>query len=960
MQLRSTGRQRLARLGQWGLASALAVATSVTAWASTGPMGTDVSASQVLIALDPNVPASQAEEQLSQAGFSVNQVEGLPNRFSNFRLVNVNGGLTQSKAALLEVPGVQAVRPVFQRAGLDHPFLPNGQVIVRFEQATTFSQVTAVVARHGATVARAMALPQAYVLNIDERTTEAHVLAQAISAEPSVKWAQVSVLLKLNKHQVASTVQDPLYPFQWHLHNTAQLPGGVVDADIDAPEAWTITEGAGAVVAVLDDSVQRDHEDLAENYLTGFDFFDQDGDPSPSTGPTGFDASGDAHGTLVAGLIAAAANNVGVRGVAPRAKLIGCRIGSGFQLALDQDVADAFLFAEQNGAMVINNSWGWPGGAVLPVIPSGSLLLPNPISEAITEVATNGRGGRGVLVLFSSGNEDLLLSYGNMYAALPNVMAVGATLRDDKLACYSNFGEEQSVVAPGGGVGLTRDQRFGWLPQGTTCYDYDIATTDVAEVPSLGPDLDGDGVPDAGRWPCRGINPAMKFLNVIFCPDPTLPLTECYVPLVPDLAVTDFPQQNYTQRFAGTSASCPVASGVAALVFAVNPNLSAVEVRNLIEHTADKVTTPNERFDPVTGHNVRYGHGRVNAHRAVLAAQRGDVWPSPVKHIQSVGSQAFVQLLWTNPDWNNDGVTDTDVAGILVVRGPAGSLNWAPLDGFEYTVGQQVAPGVSVVANGLISSLDQTGLPAGEFEYAIFVRNGMNFYSWGRRTTFHSSGSVDVPLASIQASVTRGPAPLTVHFAGGGIDAGGIVGFRWDFGDGSTGTGAFIDHTYTRAGRYTATLTVTNRGGQTATTTAVITVLSGSNELPTARITATPVAGEAPLVVLFQASATDADGSVVRYDWDFGNGKQGTGQAVEHTYLDPGVYGVTLTVTDDAGGEAMDSVLINVVAPTTTAADTVPSDLLSGGAPACGGGMGGAALASLAGLCGLIAWRRRI
>ncbi|UCD28721.1 MAG: S8 family serine peptidase [Planctomycetota bacterium] len=950
--------------------------------ATEGPFDTVAMNDRLMIVIDPRISASVVQQNLAAAGFTTfERIKGLPPQYHNYRMVTVGSANAATKEALLGVDGVLAVRPAYNTSYTDYPILLNGQVIVRFQPGTPRAQVNAIATQYNCMVSREISgLPQVYVFNVNENKADPYTCSKQILQNSNVVYCHPSILFKLEKHQASQIIEDTFYPFQWHLNNTGQLDGAVPDADIDAPEAWEITMGEGAVVAVIDDSIQRDHEDLMENYLTGYDFLGsevgtvyivdpdtgdilyvigyldpagEDGDPSPFFGPDYPDPIGEAHGTAVSGVICARANTIGVRGVAPFAGLIGCKIGLGWFYTTDQDVADAFIFAERNGAMAINNSWGGPGTALLPVIPNASFMLPDLISDAIFEVATNGRSGLGCLVLFSAGNGDIFyrdpipISYGNIYASMPNVLAVGATQRDDTVSCYSNYGAELSVMAPGGGIDAPRSQ-YGEGGQGS-CFVADIATTDNMQVQGYTVwDFDGDGLLDPG-WPIRGYNEMMKFLDVPVWYDPNDPWG---IPLVPDMDWFDeFPNVNYTKRFNGTSAACPMVTGVAALVFSVNNNLTAREARNLIEHTADKIQAPNEWFDSVTGHNLRYGHGRVNAHRAVLAAQVGESWPSPVKNVQSISSQALGLLFWDNPDWDDDGVIDNDVAGVLVVRGPAGQLNWAPVDGIEYTVGQQVASGVIVVANDLIDELDQTGLPEGEFEYALFVRNASDYYSWGRRAVVSASGTVSVPLASIQASPKIGPMPLDVHFAGGGIDDKGLVSFLWDFGDGTTGSGATVDHTYFSPGEYTARLTVTNVDGLTASASTRIVVSSEGNLPPTVQIVANPNSGTAPLVVVFKGIADDPDGdnSALSYLWDFGDGSTATGQVVEHVYLLPGTYGVTLEVTDQSGSGGMGSALVIVGGSGVTAAETAPSDALNPGM-VCGNGAAGSIVASLAGL----------
>jgi PKD repeat protein len=267
---------------------------------------------------------------------------------------------------------------------------------------------------------------------------------------------------------------------------------------------------------------------------------------------------------------------------------------------------------------------------------------------------------------------------------------------------------------------------------------------------------------------------------------------------------------------------------------------------------------------------------------------------------------------------------------------------------------------VIIVANSLIERLDQTGLSAGQFDYALFVRNASHYYAWGRRIGFESTGTTTVPLASLSASPKAGKAPLSVHFAGGAIDPSGLksLQFSWDFGDGGTAAGPTADHVYMISGEYTARLTVTNTLGQSAEATTRIIVSSEANWPPTAIIAAYPTSGDAPLVVIFEGAGTDLDGTVERYEWNFGDGFTAIGQVVEHTYIIPGTYGATLTVTDNQGGTGIVSELIKVTGPGTTAAQTAPPDMLET-PPECGTGLPMAAVGTLIGMFGLMTLRRR-
>ncbi|MCK5228276.1 MAG: PKD domain-containing protein, partial [Desulfobulbaceae bacterium] len=172
-------------------------------------------------------------------------------------------------------------------------------------------------------------------------------------------------------------------------------------------------------------------------------------------------------------------------------------------------------------------------------------------------------------------------------------------------------------------------------------------------------------------------------------------------------------------------------------------------------------------------------------------------------------------------------------------------------------------------------------------------------------------------------SVFELSAPLDVRFSAlSSTDSDGeIVSYSWDFGDGETGVGETVDHTYAVAGEYTATLTLMDNDGATTQVETVVVVLPGDQENipPTSIITASPWTGEAPLTVSFSGSdSLDTDGSLVSYDWSFGDTQSGTGVAADHIYNNPGAYTVSLTVTDNQGEIAQSQATITVTEPQNT------------------------------------------
>jgi PKD repeat protein len=177
------------------------------------------------------------------------------------------------------------------------------------------------------------------------------------------------------------------------------------------------------------------------------------------------------------------------------------------------------------------------------------------------------------------------------------------------------------------------------------------------------------------------------------------------------------------------------------------------------------------------------------------------------------------------------------------------------------------------------------------------------------------SAPTNQPPTSMISGPTIGIEGVAVTFDGSAsTDAdGSIASYDWDFGDGSAATGWIVSHTYF-AGSFTVSLTVTDNSGNTDTATLNISV-AAPNVAPTAVISG-PTNGTEGIAVSFDGSgSSDLDGTVVSYDWDFGDNSAGSGMNVTHTYA-AGTYTLTLAVTDDMG--ATDSATINITITATT------------------------------------------
>lgn len=170
----------------------------------------------------------------------------------------------------------------------------------------------------------------------------------------------------------------------------------------------------------------------------------------------------------------------------------------------------------------------------------------------------------------------------------------------------------------------------------------------------------------------------------------------------------------------------------------------------------------------------------------------------------------------------------------------------------------------------------------------------------------------------ITAPTISGPTPLNVAFSGAS-STGNISGYNWSYGDGDKGTGAAVSHTYAIAGSYAATLEVTDASGKSALATVTITAQPTVviPQPPTAVISSSAAAGEAPLSVTFDGSqSTGNNTTIVSYDWDFGDGTKGTGATASHVYTVAGTYNTGLRVTDSLGLTDAESTPV-IVTPAT-------------------------------------------
>ena len=246
----------------------------------------------------------------------------------------------------------------------------------------------------------------------------------------------------------------------------------------------------------------------------------------------------------------------------------------------DGEMAEAITFAFNNGADIISNSWGYRYVTDPNYVPA--------IVSAIENAITNGRNRRGCVVLFAAGNTANHVGNDDGYITFPasvdisGVFTIGASDRYDQQANYSPTSD------PGSG----HNQIIDVVAPSHRAYPNQI-TGETLEMWSI--DIPGN----------NGYNPYPSY--------PPMPHPP---PIGEQLPSSGTNYLYYTGRFGGTSHSCPVVAGVAALVLSADQSLTYLEVFDILTATADEVGG----YTYTNGWSEELGYGRVNACRAVFEA----------------------------------------------------------------------------------------------------------------------------------------------------------------------------------------------------------------------------------------------------------------------------------------------------------------------------------------------------
>ena len=483
--------------------------------------------------------------------------------------------------------GVAFASHVYQLEDGSQQIYLTDELTIQFAPDTSFAEIEAIAEAAGLSrIGVVDGVANAYVFQV---TANAPVnplkLSNRLVQLPQVLLVEPNVVVPVQEYHRPS---DPLYRDQWYLQHQGG-PGLAAGSHLSVEAAWDITRGRRSiVVAIIDDGFDLNHPDLSGKgkLVAPRDLGQRDGVPLP-------EQPGENHGTAVAGVAIAEENGQGIVGVAPGCAVMPIRYSG---IIDDRSIETMFNWATENGADVISCSWG-------PVGTRYSLSLRQ--RAAITRAATRGRSGKGVVVLFAAGNANRPVNgmideqgwprgtprgktqWLNGFAVHPDVITVSACTSLNQKSAYSNWGKEIAVTAPSNNAApglLLPNQGF------------------VKSSPAVRQQLPGRGVLTSDRLDALG-----------------------------------YSSGNFVTTFGGTSSACPAVAGVAALMLSANPDLTAQQVRQILQTTADKIVDP--QADPqlglrrgmydAQGHSEWFGYGKVNALKAVRAAQQRLAAPPP-------------------------------------------------------------------------------------------------------------------------------------------------------------------------------------------------------------------------------------------------------------------------------------------------------------------------------------------
>lgn len=671
------------------------------------------------------------------------------------------------------------------------------------------------------------------------------VLLKKLSQHQAISIAEPNYIIKAISNSAQQVLpSDPRFAELWGLNNTGQA-GGRVDADIDAPEAWTVTKGdRDVIIGVIDTGMDYNHPDLQANRwinpgeiagngidddnngvvddVYGYSAFNNNGNPM----------DGEGHGTHVAGTIGAAGDNgVGVTGVNWNVTMLPCQFlgpdGTGTTAGAIACINYYTNLKLNHGINIraTNNSWG--GGGFSDAL---RLAIKAGTDAEILFIAAAGN---------SAQNADVTPHYPAGYD-LPGIVAVASTDRNDNMSSFSTFGPTTvDVAAPGSAVLSTLpNNRYGSL-SGTS-----MATPHVAGAAgliwSIAPDLtiaemkdillnSGDSLPALAGKILSG-----KRINLVSALEAADPVPGFSLGLTP---ATQRISAGQTAQYQLSVADVADWEGTVNFAVSSNPNLpglslsavSAQPGQTLTLSAPTTATTPWGNYDiTVTGTDAATGELVKTATAALTVIPQGlqdlpfenntmvaipDNNAAGITSVIAVPDAATLFGLSVSVD-----ITHTWIGDLTVkLRSPAGT---------EYTLhNKEGGSADNIVKTWTLTQFDGEAVQG---DWVLFVSDTASLDTgrlnkWSLNLTVMPDVSPDpiAPVAAFSYSIDA----LTANFTSEATDADNdIVRWSWNFGDGNTSTEQNPRHSYTAGGSYDVSLTVTDATDLSSTTTQTLSI----------------------------------------------------------------------------------------------------------------------------------------
>lgn len=622
------------------------------------------------------------------------------------------------------------------------------EVVAQF-RGPRMEEVRAIAREHGFRLQRGLVYADgAFVLEWGGNPDDLLDAIEKLAAREDVEWAEPSVAVSPELDAV--TPGDPLWPGLWdrqligledawqNLQDAGLDTFGDPDIVLAVWDSGTQTSGGGATNADFDGSLSNGQPKV----LATFDFENM---------VANNDAPWSDHGSGVAGVAVALANNPtpfnaeGVVGSAPNVQIMLC---AGRTPYVDIEVGDQYLwmagFDPQSPLAGFPAAPPVKGADVITcsLTPGAGAVLSGTAQAALDFVTTFGRGGKGTMCFFSTGNQNMNVTTWRPYGAYEKCFAIAATSLDDDGATeirgpYSGWGPVDFCTPSQDALGTLHNPTTGYMPWSAAHLGAGnlpsriTATTALTAAAAAGATsltVAGTGgfavnaVVHVGAFGAIGSEPAR--ITAVNAGTNTLTvqgwagawgggLQNAHT--AGEVVVTG--PANHKNNFGGTSSATPLAAGVAALVLSADPSLTYVEAREILRDTAIKLdptnTDPTGQWLDINGDPsvtsgldpVRsgwYGYGRLDAAAAVQAviddmANRDLVVRD---NLADTGAVATVGAFWNSPDiWCRTSDPAGDPAAFPANYAVAGA-HQAPIRG------QQNWICLRVRNNGTTASLD--------------------------------------------------------------------------------------------------------------------------------------------------------------------------------------------------------------------------------------------------------------